>query len=86
MNNLLPYIINRIERILGQDYVNKLSPLGTVYFRNIKGKFGKEQKRYYIDGVACLDYLDVYRRFCLKLRESYKLDAIGETELIESTK
>ena len=77
----IPYIINRIERILGQDYVNKLSPLGTVYFRTIKGKFGKEQKRYYIDGVACLDYLDVYKRFCLKLRESYKLDAIGETEL-----
>ena len=77
----IPYIINRIERILGQDYVNRLSPLGRVHFRAIKGKFGQEQKRYYIDGIACLDYLDVYKRFCLKLRESYKLDAIGEVEL-----
>ena len=77
----IPYIIGRIEKILGQDYVNRLSPLGRVYFRLIRGKFGREQKRYYIEGVSCLDYLDVYKRFCLKLRESYKLDAIGELEL-----
>ena len=77
----IPYIINRIERILGQDYVNRLSPLGRVHFRAVKGKFGRALKRYYLDGIACLDYLDVYKRFCLKLRESYKLDAIGEVEL-----
>ena len=77
----IPYIIGRIENILGQDYVNRLSPLGRVYFRVIRGKFGREQKRYYIEGISCLDYLDVYKRFCLKLRESYKLDAIGELEL-----
>ena len=77
----IPYIINRMERILGQEYVDKLSPLRNVYFRMKQGKFGQEQKRYYFDGVANLDYLDVYRRFCLKLRPSYKLDAIGELEL-----
>jgi len=77
----IPYIVNRMERVLGQEFVNRLSPLKRVHFRVIKGKFGREQKRYYIDGVACLDYLDVYKRFCLKLRESYKLDAIGQVEL-----
>ena len=77
----IPYIINRMERILGQEYVDKLSPLRNVYFRMKLGKFGQEQKRYYFDGVANLDYLEVYRRFCLKLRPSYKLDAIGELEL-----
>tara|TARA_R100001079_G_scaffold108320_1_gene78571 strand:- start:459 stop:3026 length:2568 start_codon:yes stop_codon:yes gene_type:complete len=77
----IPYIVNRMERVLGQEFVNRLSPLKRVHFRVIKGKFGREQKRYYVDGVACLDYLDVYKRFCLKLRESYKLDAIGEVEL-----
>ena len=80
----IPYIINRMERVLGQDYVNRLSPLKNVHFRAVKGKFGRDQKRYYVDGIACLDYLDVYRRFCLKLRESYKLDAIGEVELGEN--
>tara|TARA_R110000764_G_scaffold124_2_gene727 strand:+ start:1 stop:2574 length:2574 start_codon:yes stop_codon:yes gene_type:complete len=77
----IPYIINRMERILGQEYVDKLSPLRNVYFRMKQGQFGREQKRYYFDGVANLDYLDVYKRFCLKLRPSYKLDSIGELEL-----
>jgi DNA polymerase elongation subunit (family B) len=79
----IPYIINRIERLLGQEYVNRLSPVGQVYDRTMRGKFGREVKRYYISGVACIDYLDIYKRFCLKLRESYKLDAIGEVELSE---
>jgi DNA polymerase elongation subunit (family B) len=79
----IPYIINRCERLLGDEYVKRLSPLGNVYYREVIGKFGKQQKRYYIDGIACIDYLDIYRRFCLKLRESYKLDAIGEIELGE---
>ena len=79
----IPYIINRCERILGQEYVNRLSPTGNIYHREVMGKFGRQQKRYYIEGVSCIDYLDIYRRFCLKLRESYKLDAIGEIELGE---
>lgn len=80
----IPYIINRTERILGQEYVKRLSPLNNVYFRTMRGNFGQEKKRYYIDGIACPDFLDVYKRFCLKLRESYKLDAIGEIELGEN--
>lgn len=80
----IPYIVNRMERILGTEYVRRMSPVGNVYFRMMRGQFGQEKKRYYIDGIACLDFLDVYRRFCLKLRESYKLDAIGELELGEN--
>lgn len=79
----IPYLINRINNILGEDTANKLSPVGRVYFRTILGKFGKEQKRYHIDGIACIDYLDIYKRFCMSMRESYKLDAIGEIELGE---
>jgi DNA polymerase elongation subunit (family B) len=80
----IPYIINRCNKILGEEYTSKLSPLKNIYFRNIKGKFGKDVKRYYIDGVSCIDYLDIYRRFCLTLRESYKLNAIAELELGEN--
>lgn len=80
----IPYIIARCERILGEEYVKQLSPLRNVYYRSIKGKFGRDQKRYYIDGMSSIDYLDIYRRFCLKLRESYKLDAIAEIELGEN--
>ena len=80
----IPYIVNRMERILGNEYVKRMSPVGNVFFRMTRGQFGQEKKRYYIDGIACLDFLDIYRRFCLKLRESYKLDAIGELELGEN--
>ena len=47
------------------------------------GQFGKEQTRWYINGVSCLDYLDVYKKFSVGLRESYKLDSIAELELGE---
>jgi DNA polymerase elongation subunit (family B) len=77
----IPYIINRCERVMGEEFVQRLSPTGRVYSRDIIGKFGRAQKRYYIDGISCIDYMDIYKRFCLKLRESYKLDAIGELEL-----
>lgn len=79
----IPYTINRLERVLGAEAVKRLSPVGSVFFRDIVGKFGKAQKRYYIDGISCIDYLEIYRKFCGKLRESYKLDAIAELELGE---
>lgn len=80
-----PYIANRIKRILGEEYMVRLSPVGRVYYRNVfNGKFGKPSQRLCIDGVALLDFLDVYKRFCLTLRESYRLDAIAEIELGEN--
>jgi DNA polymerase elongation subunit (family B) len=79
----IPYIINRCSRILGEEYTKEMSPLGNVHYRDIIGKFGKQQRRYYIDGISILDYLDIYKRFCFKERDSYKLDNIGEIELGE---
>lgn len=79
----IPYTINRLGVVLGEDAIKRLSPVGSVFSRDIVGKFGKAQKRYYIDGVSCIDYLEIYRKFCGKLRESYKLDAIAELELGE---
>lgn len=79
----MPYLINRIRNLLGDDAVNKLSPTGRVYSRSMRGQFGKEQVRWFIDGISCVDYLDVYKRFCLINRDSYKLDNIGSIELGE---
>lgn len=79
-----PYIANRITRILGEDYTKELSPVGNVYFRQIFGQFGQTQQRLCIDGVSLLDYLDVYKRFILQPRESYRLDSIAEIELGEN--
>ena len=79
----LPYILNRCTRILGEEWTNRLSPSGKVYSRSIRGQFGQEQMRWYVEGVSLIDYLDVYKRFSVGIKESYKLDAIGEAELGE---
>ena len=79
----LPYILNRCTRILGEEWTNRLSPSGKVYSRTIKGQFGVEQVRWYIEGMSLIDYLDVYKRFSVGVKESYKLDNIGEAELGE---
>ena len=76
----LPYIINRCNRILGEDETKRLSPVRNVYSRTFRGEFGREQIRWHIDGVSLLDYLDIYKRFA-PLRESYKLDYIAELEV-----
>lgn len=80
----VPYIINRITRILGEDETKRLSPVGYIRPIAFKGKFGREQVRWHIEGVSCVDYLDIYKRFCPQLRESYKLNSIAEVELGES--
>ena len=77
----IPYIVNRCVRILGEDSIKKLSPVENIYSRMTTGAFGREQQRWYISGVSCVDYLDIYKKFSIGLRESYKLDAIAELEL-----
>jgi len=80
----LPYLINRIRVLFDEETVGQLSPMGRVHSRTLRGQFGKEQIRWYIDGISCLDYLDIYKRFCLVLRENYKLGNIARIELGES--
>jgi DNA polymerase elongation subunit (family B) len=80
----VPYIINRITKILGEDEAKKLSPVRSIRPIVFTGKFGKEQVHWHIEGVSCVDYLDIYKRFCPVLRESYKLDSICELELGEN--
>ena len=80
----IPYIINRIARLFDEDTCHRLSPVGTIYPRTLRTQFGREAVRWFIDGISCIDYLDVYKKFSVGLRESYKLDAIAETELGEN--
>ena len=79
----LPYLINRIRVLFDDATVARLSPMQRVHSRTLRGQFGKEQTRWYIDGISCLDYLDIYKRFCMVLRENYKLDNIAKIELGE---
>lgn len=77
----IPYIINRIKRVIGDEYAERLSPVEVIYSRELLSTFGKYNTRWHIKGVSCVDYLDVYKKFSTGLRESYKLNAIAEYEL-----
>lgn len=76
----IPYIINRINKVLGQQASSYLSPWRKLKKITIKN-YGKEQESYEIKGIAILDYLDLYKKYTYSEKESYKLDYIGQTEL-----
>ncbi len=80
----VPYIVNRIERVLGKDRADELSPYKNRYTRFVNNKFGKPQVVHCIDGISAVDYMDIYKKFCPVNRESYKLDYIANVELDES--
>jgi DNA polymerase elongation subunit (family B) len=78
----IPYLHNRMQRILGPDLTKKLSPWGGLAEREKIIK-GKKQTTYEILGVSCLDYIELYRWYAPagKSQESYKLDHIASVEL-----
>ena len=78
----MPYICNRVERILGDKFVKLLSPWKLVSTREI---FIKGRKQFAVDtlGISTLDYLELYKKFTYSNQESYRLDYICSVELGE---
>ena len=78
----MPYIHNRIYRVLGEKFTKLLSPWKLVSQREI---FIKGRKQFAIDtlGISCLDYLELYKKFTYTNQESYRLDHICLVELGE---
>lgn len=77
----VPYVINRIRKVMGGGNENRLSPFGFIRSDSVKGRFGKDIESYKIYGVQILDGQDVYRKNVLEPRPDYKLDTIGEIEV-----
>ena len=79
----IPYLINRITKVLGEDSAKRLSPARWIQSRTFKGNFGKETTEYTLVGLAVLDYLQLYKKFTYSQQESYRLDHIAHVELGE---
>lgn len=77
----IPYIINRIKRVLGEEHAARLSPMRRIFEKQFMGPFGKPTTKWVIYGVSCLDYMELYKKFTMEKRESYKLDYIAEVEV-----
>ena len=79
----IPYICNRIKKLFGEDELKRLSPWGGVKDREVY-QMGRNHQIYEIQGIAALDYFDLYRKFTYSAQESYRLDHIAFVELGES--
>ena len=78
----IPYLVNRIRKILGETFVKNLSPFGILVEGSVPFN-GREQQVYYPAGISILDYLQLYKKFSYTPQESYKLDYIASQELNE---
>ena len=81
----IPYLVNRFNRILGEDETKKLSPWNNVWERSFVHK-GQQKRVYNMTGIAALDYIELYRWYAPagKSQESYSLNHITSVELNES--
>ena len=76
----IPYICKRLNRILGEKLMKRMSLWGLVSEGEVFID-GRKHTIFDIGGVTQLDYMDLYKKFTYKAQESYRLDYIAEVEL-----
>ena len=75
-----PYLFYRIQKVLGETAVKRLSPFGLIDTDEITNEYGQTLAKVSIVGVPDLDYMRLYKKHTFITRESYRLDFIGEVE------
>ena len=79
----VPYICHRVWKVLGEEWVKRLSPWGLVREASVTIA-GRENLAFKIEGMAQLDYMDLYKKFGFQgMQESYRLDHIASVTLGE---
>ena len=76
----IPYLVRRLDRILGEKLMKRFSPWGLVTEDEVYVA-GRKHISYDIGGISQLDYLNLYKKFTYKAQESYRLDYIASVEL-----
>jgi len=76
----IPYLVRRMDRVLGEKLMKRMSPWGLVTEREVFIN-GRKHISYDVGGITQLDYLNLYKKFTYKAQESYRLDYIAEVEL-----
>ncbi len=79
----IPYVIERIKRVLGNDYTRQMCLWEQTPRTREIDKFGKVQKAYDLVGRISMDYLDLFKKHSQQQYHSYRLDFIGEQEVGE---
>ena len=77
----IPYLMGRMERIMGEKYAKRMSPWGIVRKNEITIQ-GRANIVYDIAGLSVIDYLDLYKKSpATPNQESFRLDHIALMEL-----
>lgn len=76
----IPYLVRRLDRVLGEKLMKRMSPWGLVTEDEIYIS-GRKHISYDVGGITQLDYLNLYKKFTYKAQESYRLDHIASVEL-----
>lgn len=76
----VPYLINRMNKMLGEEWTNRLSPWKVITNRHIT-LMGKSRPVWDILGINILDYADLMKKYTYSQRESWTLDSIAYEEL-----
>lgn len=76
----IPYLINRMMRVLGDKEANLISPWKKFRDRKVF-IMNREYQAYEIFGIAILDYFDLFKKYSpVASQESYRLDHIASVE------
>lgn len=79
----MPYIVNRMDKVLGAKTSSRLSPFGRTTIRPFVDDFGEDVITADITGVSHIDLMNSYKKFVLEARDSYSLDNLSQVDLGE---
>jgi len=79
----IPYLVNRISNIMGEDHAKKLSPWKKISLKRTTDSYSNDVIYYDISGIATIDYLELYKKYGFSPQENYQLDTVAFYELGE---
>lgn len=79
----IPYLVNRIAKLMDEDQALRLSPWKRINHRTIK-QGDREDGTYDILGIGIIDYIQLYKKYSMRSSmENYQLETIAQFELGE---
>ena len=82
----IPYLVNRMLKLFGEDFTKKMSPWKMIQQKEITLK-GKRLQAYDLVGIQQMDYLDLFLKFGVQTygkQESNRLDHIASVIIGEN--
>ena len=80
----IPFLIMRIRNLFGDVAANRLAPTASKFTKKcINEREFDGNIEYSLVGIEMLDMMQMYKKFTVKMRESYSLNYISHVELGE---